>query len=159
MKESLLLFFCVGIFLFAGAQSFKIDNNQIVPDKPVLFKAGTAEILKESEETILGIKNFLDQKTYISLLRVEGHVAEGNNKQRLSEERATAVLNWLVKNGVDCKRLIAVGFGDSKPIAAADSPEKAGNNRIVFAIAALKGRPLGGMPVDGGGKLAVPACQ
>jgi OOP family OmpA-OmpF porin len=92
-------------------------------------------------------------------VRIEGHVADGDSKQILSEQRALAIANWLIKNGVDCKRLLAVGFGDTKPIAANDSPEKATNTRIVFAMAALRGRAIGGMSLDGGGKTAGEVCQ
>jgi OOP family OmpA-OmpF porin len=66
----------------------------------------------------------------------------------------------LVTHGVDCKRLIAVGFGGSKPIAPNDSPEhKAENRRTVFVNAALRGHAIGGMPTDGGGDLAGDLCK
>lgn len=159
MKKS--LFFLLALMITGGcyAQTFKIENNQLVLDKPLLFKAGTSEILKESEEVLAEVKKFLDEKTYITLLRIEGHVAGGENTQNLSEQRAVAVMNWLVKQGVDCKRLIAVGFGDTKPVVAVNSPDEATNSRIVFAMAALRGRAIGGMPVDGNGKMAVPLCE
>jgi len=37
--------------------------------------------------------------------------------QWLSEERAKAVRNYLIANGIEAKRLTAVGFGDSRPLA------------------------------------------
>ena len=57
--------------------------------------------------------------------------------------------------GVDCKRLIAVGFGSAKPVADNSTPEgKAQNRRVSFFNAALRGRLIGGMPADGGGQIA-----
>ncbi len=65
-----------------------------------------------------------------------------------------------MKKGISCARLIGVGFGSSKPVAANDSAEnRARNRRTVFVNAALRGRAIGGMPLDGGGVVAkVPTC-
>ena len=77
----------------------------------------------------------------------------------LSEKRALAVCATLVKLGVDCKRLIAVGFGSSKPVADNVTAEgKATNRRLIFVNAALRNHAIGGMPVDGGGKVAGEIC-
>ncbi|MFI5132505.1 MAG: hypothetical protein ACHQFX_21050, partial [Chitinophagales bacterium] len=57
-------------------------------------------------------------------------------------------------------RLIAVGFGSSKPVESNDTPiGKAANRRVVFALAALNGRMIGGMPADGGGMAAGDVCK
>jgi OOP family OmpA-OmpF porin len=56
-------------------------------------------------------------------LRVEvaGHTdSKGTDayNQKLSERRATAVYNYLTKNGVDAGRLVGpIGYGESRPIA------------------------------------------
>ena len=96
-------------------------------------------------------------------MRIESHTdTDGSaaKNQALSEKRAMAVARALVAKGVDCKRLIAVGFGGEKPAAPNDTPEnKAQNRRTLFINAALRGRPIGGMPVDGGGKVAGDVCH
>lgn len=70
------------------------------------------------------------------------------------------VCRWLVANGIDCKRLIAVGFGSNKPVESNDTPQgKAMNRRMVFALAALKGKMIGGMPADGGSVVAGDPCK
>lgn len=141
---------------------FKLEQGRLVLPGPVLFKAGTDEILEESEEPLWVVVDYLEAKTYITLMRVEGHTDDGDpaKSQDLSERRALAVARWLVKHGVDCKRLIAVGFGSTKPVAANDSPEgKAKNRRMEFVNASLRGKPIGGMPVDGGGKVAGDPCK
>lgn len=146
-----------------SAQDYKLNGNEVVTSTSISFKTGTATITAESEAALQTIKKYLDDKTYISLLRVEGHTDNSGDavkNQSLSEKRALAVCAALVKMGVDCKRLIAVGFGGSKPVAANDSPEgKAANNRITFVNAALRGHAIGGMPVDGGGRLAGEICN
>lgn len=60
----------------------------------------------------------------------------GNAKknQKLSEQRANAVKDWLIKNGVNASRLSAVGYGSQKPIVPNDTKEnKTKNRRIEFS--------------------------
>ena len=69
---------------------------------------------------------------------IEGHTdAEGdvNRNQLLSENRCKTVTEYLAKAGVDPARLTSVGFGQTNPIAANDTPEnKAKNRRIDFIV-------------------------
>jgi OOP family OmpA-OmpF porin len=99
----------------------------------------------------------LAAKESVSLLRIEGHADD----QALSELRAVTVGRWLVAHGVDCKRLLAVGFGATKPFDDASTPEgKARNTRIELHNAALRGRPIGGASLEGGGQVAsADLCQ
>ncbi len=139
-----------------GPLTYAIKNNEVWAESGgVSFKPNSAEILPSSTRTLKTIKKFLDDKSYISTLRVEGHVSCGDKAQALSEARALAVCQWLVKAGVDCKRLMPVGFGCNKPITDMHNEM---NTRITFANAALKGHAIGGMPLDGGGKVAGDAC-
>jgi OOP family OmpA-OmpF porin len=112
------------------------------------------------------VASYLQAKPEITLLRIEGHTdndgqAAGN--QTLSEKRAMAVAKWLTVRGEKCDRLLPVGFGQMKPIAGSvdkQTPdEKNQNRRVAFVNAALKGKPIGGMPVDGGGKVAGDPCK
>lgn len=51
--------------------------------------------------------------------------------QTLSEQRAQAVVDWLVSNGVDAGQLTAKGAGESKPVASNDTAEGRAQNRRV----------------------------
>lgn len=67
-------------------------------------------------------------------LRVEGHTdsrgAEVYN-QRLSEDRAKAVKQYLVKAGINGTRITAIGYGESRPIASNDTSDGQNRNRRV----------------------------
>lgn len=143
--------------------SFQIENNRLVVPGVVLFQTGTDKILPESEKVLDHVRGYLAAKSYITLLRVEGHTESqggAEHNQALSEKRAMAVARALVAKGVDCKRLLPVGFGETKPVAANTTAEgRAANRRVEFVNAALRGRPIGGMPVDGGGRVAGDACR
>ncbi|UEG51142.1 OmpA family protein [Ferruginibacter lapsinanis] len=151
------------LFFVASAQDYIIEGNEVKIDKPILFKTASATLLPESDEALTVIKNYLEAKTYISLLRVEGHTNSAGDEsaaQYLSEQRAKAVCKRLVELGVDCKRLLAVGFGSQKPIADNSTPEgRAANTRISFMNAAIRGHLIGGMPGDGGGVVAGDVCE
>jgi OOP family OmpA-OmpF porin len=132
-----------------------MNGMEVVPSTGIFFKIGTATLSPESDKALNIIKAYLDSKTYVSLMRIEGHVDGSSQDQALSEARANAVVKWLIDAGVDCKRLIPVGFGNTKPV----SEVHAANNRISFVNAMLKGRAIGGMPVDGSGKVAGDPCK
>lgn len=163
MKKSLYTFFLLTFTATVFAQLPKIENGGLVLDNPVLFETGSAVLRSESDSALNQVKVFLLAKEYITLMRIEGHLAGGMDEtkgQSLSEKRALAVCRWLIHNGIDCKRLMAVGFGSQKPIADNSTPEgKAKNTRIEFKMAALRDRPIGGMPVDGGGRIAGDICN
>lgn len=153
--RSILTLAALFIALCANAQSYKIEGNEVVFNKPITFKGGSSDLTPESKEVLAEVKKYLEDKSYISLLRIEGHSAGTKDDQSLSESRAIAVGKWLTDNGVDCKRLIMVGFGDTKPVAN----DNASNTRIVLANAELRGHLIGSMPADGGGKVAKDRCQ
>jgi OmpA-OmpF porin, OOP family len=145
-----------------GAKPYTIENNELKLTDPIVFAARSDKLLPRSDKALAVIKDYLSEKKVVTLLRIEGHTDEGDDAdadQQLSERRALSVARWLVEKGVDCKRLVAVGFGSTKPVAANDTAEhRAQNLRIAFVNAALLGRAIGGLPADGGGKLAGDLC-
>jgi len=127
-----------------------------------VFQPGSPALKLESGPALNAVVDLLRHKPEITLMRVEVHtdsdgIAEAN--LALSKQRALAIAQELVARGVDCKRLIAVGFGESRPIAQNDSPEnKAKNRRVEFFVATLNRKALQNKPVDGGGKVAGNPC-
>lgn len=139
-----------------------IENNRLVLTEPIVFETGSGKLAAEPQPALVAIKAFLEAKTYITTLRIESHTdstGDAAAHQALSEARALTTARWLVAQGIDCKRVLPVGFGDSKPVAANDTPEnKTKNRRTEAHVAALRDRPIGGMPVDGGGRVAGDPC-
>jgi outer membrane protein OmpA-like peptidoglycan-associated protein len=65
-------------------------------------------------------------------IEIGGHTDSRGSTQlntRLSQGRANAVLAYLQKKGIDRKRLTAVGYGPSKPVADNATPEGMEKNR------------------------------
>ncbi|SHG50413.1 OmpA family protein [Bradyrhizobium erythrophlei] len=71
-------------------------------------------------------------------IEIAGHTdADGEDafNQALSEKRAQAVMDYLVKAGLPANRFTAIGYGSSQPVASNDTDEgKAQNRRIDFVV-------------------------
>jgi OOP family OmpA-OmpF porin len=71
-------------------------------------------------------------------IEIAGHTdADGEDgfNQALSEKRAQAVTDYLVKAGLPANRFTAMGYGSSQPVASNDTDEgKAQNRRIDFVV-------------------------
>jgi OOP family OmpA-OmpF porin len=71
-------------------------------------------------------------------IEVAGHTdtdGDGATNQALSEKRAQAVVDYLVKAGLPAGRFAAVGYGSTQPVAANDTDDgKARNRRIEFVV-------------------------
>jgi len=161
--KSFLTILLASFVLTMQAQDYKLDGSEVKITKTVLFEAGSAKLKPESTTALEIIKQYLADKTYISQLRVECHTdnsGDAGTSQALTEKRSLAVCKKLIEMGVDCKRLIAAGFGDTKPVADNSTPEgKAENRRVSFVNVSLRGRVIGGLPVDGGGQIAGDPCN
>ncbi|MEQ8218012.1 MAG: DUF5723 family protein [Arenibacter sp.] len=87
--------------------------------KTILFNSGKATIKIESTNVLVDIIKILNEYPNATFT-VEGHtdsIGSVPANQKLSEERALSVKNFLVEKGIDSARLTAIGYGESKPIA------------------------------------------
>lgn len=103
------------------------------------FSTGSANLSQASYQTIKEVATLLNRYAPRLKLSIEGHTdnvggVEANKK--LSLQRAVAVKNELVKNGVKSERLDTIGWGSEKPIAPNDSERGRLKNRRV-AIKAI----------------------
>ncbi len=105
----------------------------------ILFDFNKATLRSSAEETLNKIAKFLNGRK-VSLIRVEGHtdsVGSADYNQRLSEQRAETVKNWLENNLEIEPTITTVGHGPRKPVApntmpnGADNPEGRQKNRRV----------------------------
>ncbi len=123
----------------------------------IVFESGSAVLKPESEAGINQLKQYLDETPRVTKLRIEGHtdnVGSPEANETLSGQRALAIKAVLVAKGVAKERLLAVGFGQAKPIADNTTEEgKAKNRRTEFRIAELGGKKYLGLDPTGGGKV------
>ena len=84
----------------------------------VLFYMGTATLLPTATPALSQLAAELRARPTLRV-RLAGHtdrVGEPDKNRALSEQRAAAVIAFLVKSGIAPTRLVAVGYGDARPI-------------------------------------------
>lgn len=140
--------FVVQVDGFAGAENtseFEIPemeqlivmNYTIVTEKTasnqldVEFETGSAELKPNSYKAIDELYNWMKDKTNIKI-EIGGHtdnVGSDASNQTLSQSRAESVRKYMVDKGIDADRILAKGYGESKPIATNDTSEGRQKNR------------------------------
>ena len=105
--------------------------------KIILFDSGKSTFQKGTYTVLQSITSILKEYPY-SRFMIEGHTdSDGSNQlnQALSENRAAAVKNYLIENGISTDRLRSTGFGETKPIATNKTAKgKAMNRRVEISL-------------------------
>nr|WP_315163399.1 OmpA family protein [uncultured Flavobacterium sp.] len=105
--------------------------------KIILFDSGKSTFQKGTYTVLQSITSILKEYPY-SRFMIEGHCdSDGSNElnQTLSENRAAAVKNYLIENGIAADRLRSTGFGETKPIATNKTAKgKAMNRRVEISL-------------------------
>lgn len=111
-------------------------GSQIVL-KNIFFDFNSAELQPESIGELRRLLKVMKDNPLITV-EIAGHtdsIGTVSYNKKLSQERAEAVANWLIQNGVDENRIVAKGYGESKPVADNDTEEgRAKNRRVTFTI-------------------------
>ncbi len=116
----------------SGVDVTEVDGgNAILVNLPdgVTFDVGSAVIQPAFRTTLDSVSNNLTQYPN-SIIDVYGHTdSTGSDSfnQRLSEQRAQAVTNYMVSRGVASARVRWQGFGETQPIA--DNTTEFGRSR------------------------------
>ncbi len=100
------------------------------------FDTGKSIIKPDSKQTISQIVQMLKANPGLNI-SIEGHTDNmGNPKSNktLSDERAKAVVSAIVAQGIDAKRLSALGHGQEKPVADNKTEEGRAKNRRVELV-------------------------
>lgn len=106
---------------------------QSIDTSSVAFRAGSVEFSSGTEPALQALSDLMlenpDQR-----IRIEGHTDNTGPdavNMRLSQERASAVANYLVSRGIAPERLIVKGYGSSQPISSNDSEDGRSRNRRI----------------------------
>lgn len=116
----------------------EVTAAAIVINEKILFEVDKAVIRPESFDLMNEITSVIKDNPRIKKISIEGHTDDDGSakyNKRLSQKRADSVMNYLVEHGIEAERLVAVGFGEDKPIAPNDSADnKEKNRRVEFII-------------------------
>jgi outer membrane protein OmpA-like peptidoglycan-associated protein len=109
----------------------------------VLFKTGSFELLSGARERLAKVSGIVIAHPGLHL-EVEGHTdAVGGDEynQKLSENRAGAVRDYLVAQGIPADAIVSRGLGKTQPVATNDTAEGRQQNRRVELV--LSGEAIG----------------
>jgi outer membrane protein OmpA-like peptidoglycan-associated protein len=120
--------------------------------QPVAFTRGTATLTAPTKRLLDQVASIM--KVRKLAIRVEVHVALGTTSKNaaqirrqkgvdrtLSQQRAKAILDYLLSQGVTVQQLQAVGLGSDRPLGTAAATD-ASNERVDF----IKSQQAGGNP-------------
>ena len=121
----------------------QVDPTAVAIQLTELLKGSTTFASNDAELSAEGIE-LLDEAIEIlraspaARLIVEGHTDDAGSAAAnlaLSQQRADAVVAYLVSGGIEAGRLTAIGYGEERPIADNVTDEgRAQNRRIEFVI-------------------------
>ena len=87
------------------------------------------------------VLKFLNQNTTVRM-EISGHTDNTGTLKyntKLSQDRAQAVVNWLVDHGIDAYRFDVKGYAFTQPIADNSTPEgREKNRRVEFKILSIQ---------------------
>lgn len=115
--------------------TFKLDN--------IFFDLGKATLKDESRPALdklyeILVKNPID-------IELGGHTdstGSDENNMKLSQERVNSVRSYLVQKGISERRVVAMGYGETKPEASNSTEEGRAQNRRVD-VKIIDNRPKG----------------
>ena len=108
----------------------------IVNMSDVLFDTGSYVLKPGAREKLAKISGILLAHPGLKM-QIEGHtdsVGSSEFNQRLSEQRADSVRDFLLEQGVLPSSITAQGFGKTAPVASNDTPEGRQRNRRVEIV-------------------------
>lgn len=100
---------------------------------PIYFKQSLPVILESSYGELERLADLLQNNPTLAI-RIEGHtdnVGRPEDLQRLSEQRAQAIRDFLIARGIAPERIEGVGFGASRPVNDNSTEELRAQNRRV----------------------------
>ena len=107
----------------------------------VNFESGKATITPDSYISLMKVVDIMEtfKEATFEIVGHTDNVGSKDKNKQLSADRAAAVKNFLVENGIDESRMTTSGMGDSKPVASNKTPEgRAQNRRIEFTRTDIK---------------------
>jgi outer membrane protein OmpA-like peptidoglycan-associated protein len=108
-------------------------TDVVIMDK-IYFETDSAVIKPVSFDILNQVAATLNSNPQLQLVEVQGHADERNTdeyNQRLTQDRANSVVEYLVRQGVAPNRLLATGYGERCPVDSGHSERAWNENRRV----------------------------
>ncbi len=113
------------------------ENIVLVFPDNITFASGSSQVKPEFMSALDQVAQSLQQypDTHIQIAGFTDNVGSPSANQRLSEDRAFRVRDYLSNRGIAVQRMSVVGYGASRPIASNDTAAgRAKNRRVEITI-------------------------
>jgi len=94
---------------------YDFDSANLTASAKESLDTGAYPIMLESPQIVIELSSHTDAK------------GSDSYNLKLSKERAKSVVDYMISQGIDAKRLTDAGYGESKPIAANENPDGSDN--------------------------------
>jgi outer membrane protein OmpA-like peptidoglycan-associated protein len=108
-------------------------NKNISANMQVLFRFDSAKVEDTEQEKLDKLAEVFTQYPE-NVVVIEGHtdnLGKTAYNQKLSEERAATIEQYLRNKNLNLAKISSVGFGETQPLVANDTPENRHQNRRV----------------------------
>jgi len=126
------------VSLERGKNSAKYNNKQVAVGETInlnniLFDQGKAELKNESKGELDKVIAFLHTNMNAQI-ELSGHTSsegDANLNRSLSYKRVKSCKDYMLTQGIDAGRIIAIGFGPDRPLVPNDTEANRARNRRV----------------------------
>lgn len=119
-------------------KAVRVTETEVIILQQVQFDTAKSTIKKVSDKLLDEVAGVLKEHPEITKIEVQGHTDDRGDKamnEKLSDDRANAVMQAMIKRGIEASRMTAKGFGPNVPIG--DNKTEKGrqeNRRVQFVI-------------------------
>lgn len=122
----------------ADAPRAQLSGDRILLNDKVHFEYDSEGIQRQSTPALKDLARLMSNQSSIELIEIRGHTDQSGSmayNQALSARRADEVARFLIDNGVEASRIRTRGYGESRPLIDASTPQAdAMNRRVEFVI-------------------------
>jgi outer membrane protein OmpA-like peptidoglycan-associated protein len=118
-------------------EGLRLERGKSTLLEGVNFLSGSARLTFTSERTLekAFIALFADPSLMVEIVGHTDNTGNASTNERLSLQRAETVKSWLVRKGIDARRVFTLGRGGRDPIVPNTTAEgRAANRRIEFRV-------------------------
>lgn len=111
----------------------KLVKNTMELESDTFFKLDSAKLTPEAQERMKAVIGQIRASGYDGNIRITGNTCDKGSdahNQSLSERRANAVRDFMIKNGFSANELLAQGLGESQPKYPNTEAERHRNRRV-----------------------------
>jgi outer membrane protein OmpA-like peptidoglycan-associated protein len=116
----------------------ELAGDRITTPESVFFEEDEFSLRRDAYRVLEAVFHEIEAHPEVEHLLIEGHTNNNGGEDyndRLSDQRAGVVAQWLVDRGIDENRILSKGYGYDRPLVDHSSPDAHRlNRRVVFTV-------------------------